>query len=242
MNKRLGFSSPIHAAAAGVAVCLSAGTAQGVSGNVAASNGATVFAAVPSANAPFKLFGSLANLKVEIYNSVTPYLSNATALPAIASAGGYVNHVGAGVNVSPMGFYGFVKMRASQANNYIGVHFSTAPVKFGWVHCVSTSSNGRQLQIDTWSYNASGGGIKTLGESISAKQIALTDGRAKLSWSNANEAGVARYEVQAKGADGAWAAMDSSTPGDGSYCATFKAGAYRLLVENSDGSAREIAF
>lgn len=242
MNKRIFCTTPLAATAAGVAVCLSAGTAHGVSGNVAASNGGTAFTANPSTNAPFKLFGSLANFKVELYNGSIPYLSGNSINALVGQTGGFVNHLGPGVNVSLLNFAPYTKMKSNQSNNYIGLGFGASPLKYGWVHCVSTNANGRQLKIDTWSCNASGGAIKTLDDSVTPRKLALSDGRIKLHWVNANEDGVARYEVQAKGANGTWSAVDSSTPGEGSYAATVASGEYRLMVENSDGSSRSINF
>ena len=66
---------------------------------------------------------------------------------------------------------------------------------------------------------------------------------AKLHWTNDNEDGVARYEVQAKDGAGEWAAVDSDVPGEGSYAAKVSADAVcRLVVENIDGSTDEIDF
>lgn len=236
--------SPVLAAAAGAAVCFGGGNVWATSGNVAASNaGATSFVA-PSIG--IKLFGSAVTFALNT-SIAGGYFYGATAglffdMQGTSSAK-VIRHFAAGVPVAGLTFFrksGF--FNPNQSNNYIAARFTNGGTRYGWVHCISTNSNGKQLRIDTWSYNASGGGIKTLDESITSKKLSLSDGRVKLNWSNANEEGVARYEIQAKGADGKWSAVDSSVPGEGSYAATVQAGEYRLKVESVDGATRELAF
>lgn len=237
--------SPLLAIAAGASICLSGEVADAVNGNIAASNGGdTSFTAHRYG---IKLFGSRATFDL-VTGPGGGYFSNPKhALRPVfesTTVSKQMVHFNAGVQISTLaGFFTWGYIRKSQSNNYIPMRFDNGGTRYGWVHCISTSSDGKKMRLDTWSFNGTGGGIKTLDESITPKKLALSDGRLKLNWSNTNEAGVARYEVQAKGADGAWAAVDGATPGEGSYAATVRgAGEYRLLVESSDGSSRTVAF
>ena len=84
---------------------------------------------------------------------------------------------------------------------------------------------------------------KPLSDSVTTRKLDLSDGRAKLHWANTNEDGVARYEVQAKDASGAWRAVDSSAPGESRYSATVaKDATCRLVVEMVDGKTHEANF
>ena len=99
------------------------------------------------------------------------------------------------------------------------------------------------MTLDQWGYENTGASIHTLAGSVTARKLGLADGREKLVWSNANEEGVARYEVQTKDAAGQWHAVSSEAPGAGMYSMAVPAGAEcRVVVEKVDGTAEHIAF
>lgn len=127
-------------------------------------------------------------------------------------------------------------------NKYFAFSFEDSGTKFGWVHVIDATDIGF-LRIDTWAYNTLGNPIKTLSDSVTTSRLALTDGKEKLHWSNDNEDGVARYELQSQDASGAWQAAGSDVPGSGSYSAKVDSGkTCRLVVEMTDGSTKEIDF
>lgn len=234
-------ASPGIAAAVGTAVCLSGGNAAAISGNFAASNGGNSHFVN---NVAIKGFNNLVSFSFSDHGQDTHahFRNLVGGIQAASTAGASVRYVNAGLAVPGAFVFGGTWISVTVSNKYIPVRFNSGGFKYGWIHVVSVDLGANNLNLDTWAYNPTGGIINTLDESITPKKLALSDGRVKLNWSNANEAGVARYEVQAKGANGAWTAVDASTPGDGSYAATVQAGEYRLVVENSDGSSRSINF
>ncbi len=163
------------------------------------------------------------------------------------AAGGYIAalsaHVtvdGAMTNLAQTAF-----MPPSQSDKYFAVRYGLTPSTYGyaWINVVSTSSDAKTIVFGKWAYENSGAAIKTLADSVTTQQLKLSDGQVKLHWANANEDGVARYEVQAKDASGAWKAVDSSTPGESRYSATVAGGSTcRLVVEKVDGATQEINF
>lgn len=131
------------------------------------------------------------------------------------------------------------------ADKFFAIRFRDAgagnAIRYGWLHIVSHFAP-QQIQIDTWGYNQTGGNIRTLSDTVTAKKLALSDGRLKLNWTSKNEQGVARYEVQARDAAGQWASLDSDAPGAGRYSTTVAPGVYRLVVEKVDGTVEVMAF
>lgn len=172
--------------------------------------------------------------------------SAASKAAVFARNGAYVRVLKA--NVTLPGGYSFadsLKAPSNTVNKYFAVRFNSGGNKYGWVHVQSPSSDGSWLKVTRWGYNDQvGGTITTLADSISARQLSLSDGRVKLYWANANEDGIARYEVQTKDAvAGAWKAVRSDAVGAGAYSATVPSNAeYRVVVEKVDGTTEEVAF
>jgi hypothetical protein len=232
-------------AGAGAAVCLSSGGAQAakVTGLIAASNaGKNTFVA----NDLQKCFGSKASWS---WLAGGPHV--------------FLSHIGASMNGTRTGINAYIAMHnagvvisAGIANEwdgsylpdnasdkYIAVKFPFGGTRYGWIHVISTNGTGTSIAMDKWGYEDTGASIKTLGESVSAKTLGLSDGRTKLMWSNTNEEGIARYKAQTKDASGAWTTVSSDAAGAGSYSATVPAGAScRLVVEKVDGAVEEIGF
>ncbi len=126
---------------------------------------------------------------------------------------------------------------------YAGIRFKKGGVPYyGWLHIESSSFN--HVTVDKWAYkDEASGTIMTLSDSVTTRKTGLTDGRVKLHWTNANEDGVARYEVQAKNAAGTRQALDSDTPGEGRYTAKANGAAEcRLVIEQIDGTREEVEF
>ena len=85
--------------------------------------------------------------------------------------------------------------------------------------------------------------LLTLSDTLVTRKLSLVDGKAKLHWTNKNEDGVSRYEVQKRDAAGEWREVDSDTPGDGRYTAKVAGeGEYRLVVEKVDGTTAAVDF
>jgi len=237
-------SSALLAAGTGIAVCLTGGTAaHAVNGLVSISNGGN------SAfyNSSFNLFGS------KVLVAITAFVPMELLL--LAGSAGVAAYTGtptsstirilpAGVSITSGLFFtggGFIH---DATDKYYGMRFNDSGLKYGWVHVVSaTTPSGDTTVLDTWSYNGSGGAIKTLSDSVTTSRLALSDGKEKLYWSNDNESGVARYEVRTKDDAGNWTATDSDVPGSGSYSTKVANGAMcRLVIEMTDGSAKEVDF
>ena len=240
--------APLLGATAGLAVCLSSGgMAFAATGAIGASNGGQTNFVRPNT---FNAFNSLAKFSINGPDFVVRNIYGlTTGTPVINQASTtYLRTVNAGVVVSsgmPGGFNSFVRNRNNVANKFMSVKFNAGGVRFGWIHIVSIDGNGANLQINQWGYNSTtvGGSIKTLSDSLTARKFDLADGKVKLHWTNSNEDGVSRYEVQAKDAEGEWQAVDSDTPGDGRYTLkTENEGDYRLMVEKIDGTSETVDF
>jgi hypothetical protein len=228
-----------------MAVCLNGGTAHAVNGMVSASNGTSSFSVTSfSTLSTFKLFGSKVSVQLSYAGFSTAYLKSAGGTVRFNSSFNNVYVHSAGFTVT-----GGLSMGSSVINEiyvgdkYYAMSFQDSGTKLGWVHVVQTNAEGTLLVIDQWSYNGSGGTIKTLSDSVTTSRLALTGGQEKLYWSNDNEDGVARYEVQSRDASGAWQAADSDVPGSGSYSAKVDSGkTCRLVVEMTDGSTKKVDF
>ena len=165
---------------------------------------------------------------------------------AVAGNGGsklktYAAGAACSVASSWIGYNASVAASLGGSGKYIKVKFTeSATTKYGWLEFTRL---GASFVIGAWSYNNAGEAIKTLAESITTTKLALADGRVKLHWANANEDGVARYEVQAKGSDGVWSTVDSSAPGNAAYSTNVPQGCTcRLVVEQVDGTTHEVNF
>ncbi len=244
--------SAMLAAGAGVAVCVTGGGAvYAATGNIADSNGGN---AVFPATVNMKAFGSLASFNVLLYGgkvAMTGATSrvgypgvNPTMVPVTVQP--YAQMLNGGVAVSagiPNAFWHVFYIPAGVSNKYLGVTFEVGPnTRYGWIHVVSTTLSN--ITFDKWGSNTLDANvINTLSDSVTMHKLDLSDGRAKLHWANTNEDGVARYEVQAKDASGAWRAVDSSAPGESRYSATVaKDATCRLVVEMVDGKTHEVSF
>ena len=240
--------SVLLAAGAGASVCLTGGGAFAakITGAISASNaGRTVFAASNS----LKLFNAKVNgmfLPESTHDNRIWFWGGAINLNGTAlNSNAYIAMHSAGVAISNGMAHSFVakKVPANVSDRYMAIRFADSGDRFGWVHVHSTNAGRTQIVLDTWGYEDSGASIHTLGESVTAKKLGLSDGRAKLMWSNANEDGIARYEAQTKDASGAWTAVSSDAAGAGHYSATVPAGATcRIVVEKVDGATEEIGF
>jgi hypothetical protein len=245
--------SALLAAGTGAAVCLTGGSpAHAVNGMVSASNaGNSTFAVGSSVLDYANVFGSKASFPIyqfttqALHKNLGPVLGHPSTFLTFRTTGtGSVATWSASVTIGSMLGSPDSVARAlnGTTNKYIAAQFPDSGTKYGWIHVVGSTYLGG-IQLDVWSYNNSGGTIKTLSESVSTSRLALTDGQEKLHWSNDNEDGVARYEVQSKDALGSWQAADSDVPGSGSYSAKVDSGkTCRLVVEMTDGTTKEIDF
>ncbi len=258
--------SAVLAAGAGAAVCLTGGgpAAGAVNhGFVSSLNGGqksfTVGVTATNANIFPSLHATLGKVGAGLRFYI-PYRNFATTPTGtqVTSRLGYVATDGVvpGIYVvdafsvnAPIGplwphFFRWGYVPAIAGTKYFGVKYpvSLTDYRYGWVSV--TSAAGNKIVFDQWSFNStSNGSIFTLADCVTTRKLDLSDGRAKLHWGNANEEGVARYEVQAKDASGAWKAVDSSAPGESRYSATVaKDAACRLVVEMVDGATHEVAF
>lgn len=241
--------SALLAAGAGATVCLTGcGTAHAafLSGSISASNaGKTVFVAEDHLKAfgsqvEWRLVGAGTNLDFSFMVG-QPYL-HGTATPASVpfeplNAGVTINTTLGNWNdhrLAPLGL----------SNKYAAVRFRVVPTAwFGWLHFVATDAGGASITVDKWGYESTGASCKTLSDSVATQRLGLSDGHIALHWTNANEDGVARYEVQTTNASGAWQAVDSCTPGAGHYAVNVpEDAACRLVVERVDGTSEEVAF
>ena len=239
-------SAALVAGAAGAAVCLSGGNvghAAFTSGTIFVSNGN---------NSTFGIGSILLAGNGSIAWFITSSIGHA-AFSALGVASGFFNYAGpylqmhpAGVTVSaglPPGFNNMCWMPPNVVDGYMALVFQAPGPRYGWLHVVASDPTGTIMQIDTWGYENAGLPCKTLADSVTTRRLDLADGRVKLHWTNDNEDGVARYEVQTKDGSGAWQAVDSDTPGACRYTATISGDAdCRLVVEKVDGETEEIAF
>ena len=245
-KKQLRKSSALLAAGAGAAVCLSGGGAQalGVSGNIVESNGKTSFAQGNS----LKACNSAARwLLTSLSGSGAFAFSFSAGSGLLNENAGYIRTHAAGVTVSAGmsgGFTDLLHIPNGVSDIYFAVEygFLGGGVRYGWLHVNSTTAN--TISLDKWGYENTGASITTLADSVTtARKLGLADGRTQLRWTNANEEGVARYEVQAKDASGVWNAVSSEVPGAGMYSIAVPKGAQcRVVVEKVDGTAENIAF
>jgi hypothetical protein len=239
MNKKNAIAnrkcSALLATGVGAAVCLTGGTqAHAVNGTIAASNGGnSVFG-----NSTIYLFGNKATATV-FFGTIVRL--GAGSLSFVRTGGANISNMSASVTVNSLLPAASIAVLSNTTNKYYGMSFNDSGTKYGWVEVISYASN--TLTLNAWSYNGSGGTIKTLSDSVTTGRLALADGAEKLHWSNDNEDGVARYEVQSQDDSGNWTASNSDVPGSGSYTAKVDSGkTCRLVVEMTDGSTKEIDF
>ena len=238
--------APLLAATTGLAVCITGGyeaSAAVITGPIGPTNyGNTVFTSA----IPLRAFGSQADWWLSnpgpglaIFPYAGPDSLNVTGGPLVVA-----HSIGVTISSGMAGaFTASAVVPGNVANKYFAVKFLTPGVTFGWVHVVSTDALPTTITLDTWGYENMGGTIKTLSDSLTARKLTLADGKAKLHWTNSNEDGVSRYEVQAKDAEGEWQAVDSDVPGDGRYTLkTENQGDYRLMVEKIDGTSETVDF
>ncbi len=250
--------SAILAAGAGAAVCLTGGTGHAavVTDSIAGSNagissfsGTSVFG--DNGKSIIKAFDSQVSwkLRTSAPGARFSWYNNFPQINGVSAAsvdGCLLADLNADVTVSASMANQFGQNRkvpASVSDKYMAVRFRVSSLYYhGWIHIVTGGNNN--ITLDTWGYQSTvEGSIKTLSDSVTTRKLALSDGQTKLHWTNENEDGVARYEVQAKDAAGQWQAVDSNTPGDGAYAAKVDSDAEcRLVVERVDGDTEEIAF
>ncbi len=242
--------SAILAAGAGVAVCLTGGGAKAgfVSGSIKGTNGGQSVFAVGHNSLYACSKGAMWNLA---YGSGTSNRINFSSqlgggqLNGTAGAYAVAHNAGVAVNAAMGGFADLRRVPDNVADKFFAVKFGSlgGELRYGWLHVVSSNAGGSSIQIDRWGYENTGATCKTLSESVTTQKLGLSDGHTKVCWTNTNEDGIARYEVQAKDASGAWKAVDSSTPGEGHYAATVAGGSQcRLVVEKVDGATQQINF
>ncbi len=243
--------SALLAAGAGAAVCLSGGAGHATiqSGTITGSNTKATFI-----RGTIKIFGSQASFYM---NSSFYSMGISGFFPAWIDAGGYLGTAKfprAGTNVmdlagdvdlpGALNFQDDGVLKSSVSNKYLGVRFNASGTKYGWlVYSTGAVGSGHDLALSSWGYQDDGGSIKTLSDSVSTHKLALSGSSTKLHWTNDNEDGVARYEVQTQDASGEWQAIDSDTPGEGVYAAKVDSDAQcRLVVEKVDGTTEEVKF
>jgi hypothetical protein len=230
-------SPALLAVGVGATVCLSTGDAEAVSGT--------------KGNDLRRLDRSIQELGGKIKASAGYYLT-LTAAPsnhplnsaAFGARNGVLLTYGAGSSCSKGNFFGTGRVIGvlGGPSKYIKIRFKEGGVtKYGWSQYQITN-NFFNIKFGAWSYNNAGGAIKTLGESVKATRLELTDGGAMLHFTNGNEEGVASYAIEAE-RDGSWEAVARFAPGDGRYSVQEPGGAaYRLVVERLDGATRLLSF
>ena len=234
--------SALLAASAGAAVCLTGSGAHAafIMGNMTATNADNTFG-----------FGDIhycfdGKAYWHWQNWTATGLANSwppgSTYPERVSGGdSHIRMRGAGETLNSANFWGATTLPAGISDQYFGVQFEDGGVRYGWVHVVSSTASSAVM--DTWGYENTGASVKTLADSVTARKLGLSDGRTQLHWTNANEDGVARYEVQAKDASGVWNAVSSEAPGAGMYSfAVPKGSECRVVVEKVDGTAENVAF
>ena len=250
-QKSMRKSSALLAAGAGAAVCITGGGAQAafVMGSISVSNGGTTSFAIDDF-----LHAQSGNWSWHLVDWGGPIgfsTGNFARINGTNTFSAYAVQHSAGVTVNsamPFGFEDRMKVAGNISDKYFAVRSGDfmmgGPYYYGWLHVVSSNGTGTTIQIDQWGYESSQDTpCKTLADSVKAQKLGLADGREKLVWSNANEDGVARYEVQAKDASGAWNAVSSEAPGAGMYSSAVPKGSEcRVVVEKVDGTTENIAF
>ena len=220
--------SALLAAGAGAAVCLSGGPAQAISGLTG-----PILASMSSAPA-FSGAIVLGNAMGVYFGGNGPYSTQ------VAVSGPMVATYGPGINCETGTFTQGAQAPAGGPDRFVKIRFNNGTQYYGWTQF---TNNAGVFELGAWSYMPVGAGIPTLADSVKAQKLGLADGREKLVWSNANEEGVARYEVQAKDAAGVWSAVSSEVPGAGMYSiAVPKGGECRVVLEKVDGTTEGIAF
>ena len=230
--------SALLSVGAGIAVCLAGSDALAVSGT-----GNNIIANSTAA----ELGGKIQIRNVFSGSSIKCVGANATRLGGVGDSFSRVLAIyAAGVNCNTaQRFSGqnasWMVINAGGADKYIKIKFTeSGTTKYGWSQF---RRNGSTFEFGAWSYNNTGANIKTLAESIVLKKLSLNKDTAKLHWTNANEEGVTRYEVQQKDSAGLWKKFQQMTPGEGSYSLSTAADAVcRLVVEHTDGSQETIDF
>ena len=248
--------SAVLAAGTGVAVCLSGGgTAHGAIQTgplrLNAFNGVTATTFV-SGNQIYAFSVSAGRGRIQLNDSggkLRAGFVGSSILMNDTVAGTYAAMHPAGVTESAGLANGFDNLNklptgAGSDDKYLAVYFKLngATFHYAWIHVISCSTT--TLTADTWGYeDTPDGSIKTLADSITTRRLALAGGHMKLHWSNKNEDGVSRYEVQTKDSSGEWQAIDADTPGDGRYATKVTGGTdYRLMVEKVDGTTETVDF
>jgi hypothetical protein len=137
-----------------------------------------------------------------------------------------------------------VQVQEDVTDEYISIKFQqSGQTHFGWVHVINSDLGLESIQLDKWGYeNAANTSLLTLAPSCATRHLSLANGSSKLCWTNANEQGVSRYEVQQKDAAGKWQSVSTEVPNGGQYSFSAKSGTYRLLVEKLDGSSEVLSF
>ena len=239
---------PVAGAFAGAALCISAvpvSNAAVQSGNITGSNPASVFTFNTTNTFAINLFSSRAQMSIIRQPGAPLFVQSAGGSLAFNSAGPYVAALNSGVTVSGAMAGGFDingYVFDNLSGKFLAVGFSDGGNRFGWVR-ITTPGDQSSFSADLWGFEDTGATIRTADETVSTKVLALSSGKTRLTWTNANEEGVSRYEVQAKGTDGAWSAVDSDTPGAGTYATTLPGDReYRLVLELTDGETTEVDF
>ena len=253
--------SALLAAGTGAAVCISGGGAQAAmstglfrdSNTGGTATGASDWKFTPpfmSARAfgiPFTLWG--ASEYIPGYLFIAGLQTSSVIMEIAGQTGGFVSLLDAGNVVdSALNWHSYVRIPTSftfdgSSEKYFAVRFSGDSGTnwyYAWWRITYLSSI--HVQVRNWGYQTDENtATQTLADSVTARKLGLSDGREKLVWSNANEEGVARYEVQVKDASGAWNAVSSEAPGAGMYSIAVPAGAEcRVVVEKVDGSVENI--
>ncbi len=249
--------SAILAAGAGVAVCLSSGEASAVQGTLTGTKANFTAVYTTTTNHAGTIVLNLSGapeVKFEVVSyywsaSSQTFVLNATAANTVRAertGAGKLELFSVGDSIS-LGDFGNPGVGCDADNLPLGakkyvVYYFGNPKKYGWMEV--TASGANNISIGQWSFESNvGDGIKTLAGSITTHKLALSGSSTKLHWTNDNEDGVARYEVQAKDASGEWQAVDSDTPGEGHYAAKVDNDAQcRLVVEKVDGTTEEVEF
>jgi hypothetical protein len=234
-------SPALLAVGVGATVCLSTGDAEAVSGTkgnpIVQGNG--VPATELGGKVEFVGFGPWSTIYAKPLNSG---MVGWKIMNSGTRSGLFLATFGPGFSCKTGSFVelAYVAAAAGGPSKYIKIRFKEGGTrKYGWSQF---TNSGFTFHFGAWSYNNAGGAIKTLGESVKATRLELTDGGAMLHFTNGNEEGVASYAIEAE-RDGSWEAVARFAPGDGRYSVQEPGGAaYRLVVERLDGGTHHLSF
>ncbi len=215
---------------AGAAVCLSAVSNDAVSGTAGHS-------VLPNTLGVSELSGKIRVANIDGVTMMVGPLAALVTSAEIAGQGSSAKTFSAGKSCKdPSNWQVSGKAPAGGNNKYIKIRFKEdRTIKYGWSQF---RKDGSTFLFGPWSYNNSGGGIKTLADTLTATRLPLAGGNVMLHWTNRHEDGLAAYHLQKQRAAGGWVDVESFVPGTGTYSVVASGhGRFRVVAEQVDGQS-----